>query len=103
VDWDALAARWDATLGGELASIAPVVSNARGLDAHPGEHDGGRAPTGPPSRETQAQALAKALILVSAKHPAWTRHDLVKQLALVLPPETRQLSAQAAGAGARPG
>jgi len=27
VDWDALAARWDATLGGELADIAPAVSN----------------------------------------------------------------------------
>jgi conjugative relaxase-like TrwC/TraI family protein len=33
VDWDALAARWDATLGGQLASIAPAVSNARGPDA----------------------------------------------------------------------
>ena len=33
VDWDALAARWDATIGGQLAGIAPAVSNARGLDA----------------------------------------------------------------------
>ena len=33
VDWDALAARWDATLGGELAGIAPAVSNARGPGA----------------------------------------------------------------------
>ena len=33
VDWDALAARWDATLGGQLARIAPAVSNARGPDA----------------------------------------------------------------------
>jgi AAA domain len=36
--------------------------------------------------------LAKALTLVSAQHPAWTRHDLLKQLALVLPAETRQMS-----------
>jgi conjugative relaxase-like TrwC/TraI family protein len=33
VDWDALATRWDATLGGELADIAPAVSNARGPSA----------------------------------------------------------------------
>ena len=30
IDWDALAQRWDATLGGDLAGIAPAVSNARG-------------------------------------------------------------------------
>ena len=34
VDWDALAQRWDATLGGELAGIAPTVSNARGPGVH---------------------------------------------------------------------
>ena len=33
VDWDALAARWDAMLGGQLAGIAATVSNARGPDA----------------------------------------------------------------------
>jgi hypothetical protein len=96
VDWDALAARWDATICGELVGIAPKVSNARGPDAHAQEHHAGRAPAGPPWREAQAGALAKALVLVSDQHPAWTRHDLLKQLALVMPPETRQMSAQAA-------
>jgi hypothetical protein len=96
VDWDALAARWDTTLGGELARVAPAVSNARGPGAQANEHHGGCAPTGPPTREAQARVLAKALVLVSAKHPAWTRHDLVRQLALVMPPETRQMSSQAA-------
>jgi hypothetical protein len=96
VDWDGLAARWDATLGGELAGIAPTVSNARGPEARVPAHDGGREPGGPPSRESQARALAKALILVSDKHPAWTRHDLLKHLALVMPPETRRMSPQAA-------
>jgi len=33
---------------------------------------------------------------VSAQHPAWTRHDLLKQLALVLPPETRQMNPEEA-------
>ena len=96
VDWDALAQRWDATLGGELAGIAPAVSNAPGPGARASEHHGSRARIGPPTRETQARALAKALSLVSAKHPAWTRHDLVRQLALVMPAETRQMSPQAA-------
>ena len=67
---------------------------ARGAQA--GEHHAGRAPSGPPAREAQARALAKALVLVSGQHPAWTRHDLLKQLALVLPAETRQMSPEEA-------
>ena len=99
VDWDELAARWDATIGGELADIAAAVSTARSPGAPAArEHPGGRAPAGPPTRKAQARALAKALVLVSAKHPVWTRHDLLKQLALVMPAETRQMSPQAAQA-----
>jgi hypothetical protein len=96
LDWDALAARWDATLGGELAGIAPTVSNAHGSSAQGQEHHGGRGLAGPPAREAQERALAKALVLVSDQHPAWTRHDLLKQLALVMPPETRQMRAEEA-------
>ena len=93
VDWDALAARWDATLGGQLAGIAAAVSDARGPDpTAPAAGDG----SGPLSREAQARAVQKALALVSEKQPAWTRHDLVKQLALVLPAESRRMSAPAA-------
>ena len=40
--------------------------------------------------------LAKALTLVSAQHPAWTGHDLLKQLALAMPPETRHMSPEEA-------
>ena len=96
IDWDALAQRWDATLGGELAGIAPAVSDARGPRVQASEHHAGRAPTGPPAPEAQARVLAKALVLVSGQHPAWTRHDLLKQLALVLPAETRQMSPEEA-------
>ena len=96
IDWDALARRWDATLGGDLAGIAPAVSNAGGPGAQASEHHAGRAPSGPPTREAQARALAKALVLVSDQHPAWTRHDLLKQLALVLPPATRRMSPEEA-------
>jgi AAA domain len=66
------------------------------LPHHGREHHAGRAPAGPPAPEAQALALAKALVLVSEKHPAWTRHDLLKQLALVLPAETRQMSPEEA-------
>ena len=96
VDWDALAARWDATLGGQLARIAPAVSNARGPDAIAPAACNDSGPAAPPSRAAQAQAVQKALALVSEKQPAWTRHDLIKQLALVMPAETRQISPQAA-------
>jgi hypothetical protein len=68
----------------------------RGAGVQRREHRGRRAPSGPPTREAQARALAKALVLVSAQHPAWTRHDLLKQLALVLPPKTRQMDSQEA-------
>ena len=85
IDWDALAQRWDAALGGALAGIAPAVSDARGPGTQAGEHHVSRAPSGPPAPEAQARVLAKALVLVSGQHPAWTRHNLVKQLALVLP------------------
>jgi AAA domain/TrwC relaxase len=96
IDWDALARQWDTRLGGALAGIAPVVSDARGPVAQEREHHAGRAPTGPPATEAQTRALAKALVLVSDKHPAWTRHDLLKQLALVLPAETRQMNPEEA-------
>jgi hypothetical protein len=33
---------------------------------------------------------------MSAKHPVWTWHDLLKQLAMVMPPETRCMDALAA-------
>ena len=91
-----LVRRWDATLGGDLAGIAPAVSDARGPGAQAGEHHAGQAPTGPPAPEAQARALAKALVLVSGQHPAWTQHDLLKHLALVLPAETRQMSPEEA-------
>ena len=96
VDWNALAARWDATLGGHLTGIAAAVSNARGPDATAPAAVPGPGPAGPLSREAQARAVQKALALVSERQSAWTRHDLVKQLALVMPAESRRMSAQAA-------
>jgi hypothetical protein len=35
-------------------------------------------------------------VLVSGQHPAWTRHDLLKHLALVMPPQTRQMNPEEA-------
>src|SRR6266487_1262775 len=69
--WEALTARWDATIGGELAAIAETVCD---FDARPG--DSGTAPP----REVQAQAIQQALARVQAEHSAWTRADLMRAL-----------------------
>ncbi len=71
-------------------------ANARGPDADTQPHAERPGPVAPPSPEAQARALAKALTLVSDRHPAWTRHDLLKHLALVMPPQTRQMSPEEA-------
>ena len=101
IDWDALAARWDATIGGELARVAPAVSNAHGpgrsaTEARGGREPGSREAGGPPSRQEQARTVDKALALVTAKQSTWTRHDLLKELALVMPAQTRNMNPQAA-------
>src|ERR1035438_6175675 len=101
IDWDALARRWDATIGGELARIAPAVSNARVPAGSTAAVSNGREPDtaeagGPPLREEQTRTVDKALALVTAKQSTWTRHDLLKQLALVMPAQTRTMNSQAA-------
>ena len=92
IDWDALARRWDAAIGGELAGIAPAVSAMRGTAADGVTPDDARESAGTLSREALVHAAQKALCLVSEKRPTWTRHHLLKQLALVLPAETRNLA-----------
>jgi hypothetical protein len=100
IDWDALAERWDATIGGELAGIAPNVSSARGPDtpttraSHDLAPDSNSAATLP--RRAHVRVVRKALALVSEKEPTWTRHELLKQLALVMPTRTRQMTPSAA-------
>ncbi|MGH2873510.1 MAG: MobF family relaxase, partial [Solirubrobacteraceae bacterium] len=102
IDWDALAARWDATIGGELASIAPAVSNAHGAGGEPAAGKNPE-PRGPQQavclpRAAQIRVVRKALALVSQNKVTWTRHELIKQLALVMPTKTRQLAPRAAQA-----
>jgi hypothetical protein len=101
IDWDALAERWDATIGGELAGIAPSVSNARGPSGGATTYGGGPAPgepapAGPPPREVQVRTVRKALALVSEQKSTWTRHELLKRLALVMPAQSRQMTPAAA-------
>jgi len=98
IDWDALAQRWDAAIGGELAGIAPAVSAMRGPGAGgvtPNSHE---EPGGTLAREVLVRAAQKALCLVSDQRPTWTRHHLLKQLALVMPVQTRDLAAGSAEA-----
>jgi hypothetical protein len=101
IDWDALVERWDATIGGELAGIAPAVSNARSLDGKQVAADSCPEPDGPEPAgslppEARVRVVRKALALVSEKKPTWTRHELIKQIALVMPAQTRQMSPGAA-------
>ena len=96
IDWDALTAKWDAQLGGELASVAPRVSDLRGrghaTHATP-DHAG---PDAGPARAELTRAVQRALTLVQSAHSTWTRADFVKQLALVLPVQTRRMAPEAA-------
>jgi AAA domain/TrwC relaxase len=79
IDWDALAARWDKTLGGELAQIAAD------LGLGPGRAEPGRAgPEGPAVTE-QREAMGAALAKVQQKHSTWTRAQLAGELADCLP------------------
>ena len=92
IDWDALTARWDALLGGELASVAPRVSKLRGH---------GNAARATPDNAGPAQAelthaVQRALTLVQSAQSTWTRADFLKQLALVLPAGTRRMAPEAA-------
>ncbi len=98
IDWDALARRWDAAIGGELASIAPAVSVMHGPGADGETLVGRREPARTLSRDALVRAAQKALCLVSEKRPTWTRHHLLKQLALVMPAETRNLAPASAEA-----
>jgi hypothetical protein len=104
IDWDALVERWDATIGGELASIAIAVSNSgkheakSTTEADPGSFIPGRGPARRLPRDVQVQVVRKALALVSGKKSTWTRHELIKQLALVMPTQTRRMAAAAAQA-----
>jgi hypothetical protein len=92
IDWDVLARRWDAAIGGELAGIAPAVSAMRGAAAGDVTPQDRRQPASTLSRDALVRAAQKALCLVSDQRPTWTRHHLLKQLALVMPAETRNLA-----------
>ena len=96
IDWDALCARWDAKLGGDLASIAPRVSRLRATATDPRATPRNPAPDAAPSREDLTRAVQKALTLVQAKQSTWTRADLLQQLGLVLPVQTRNMTPDAA-------
>ncbi len=84
IDWDALTARWDATLGGQLAAIAEQVCD---FDATPDE--------APPSPEVQERAIEQALASVQASKSTWTRSDLMKNLAWAMGQEFCHLTPDA--------
>ena len=85
IDWDALTAGWDATLGGQLAAIAENVCD---FDARPEE----TAAVELPSREVQERAIKQALASVQAKNSTFTRSDLMKNLAWAMGQESACLT-----------
>jgi AAA domain/TrwC relaxase len=70
IDWDALTAKWDATIGGQLAAIAEEVCD---FDATPDETS--------PSPDVQGQVIEEALAKVQSSRSTWTRSDLMRSLA----------------------
>ena len=76
IDWDALARKWDATIGGRLAAIGDRV-----CDFAP------RALSAVPSQAEQERAVELALVAVQTAHSTWTRSDLMKHLAWTMGPE----------------
>jgi len=67
IDWDKLAARWDARFGGKLAGLADRIC-----------HWGGR-PGHEPTEQDKRQAVAEALAKVETKS-TWSRSDLMRAL-----------------------
>jgi hypothetical protein len=84
ISWDEYALRWDARASGDLAQIARKV--ARGPQAH--AHG--------PSDAQLAVAAQTALARVQAQQSTWSRADLMKQVGLAMPPESRNLEPEAA-------
>jgi conjugative relaxase-like TrwC/TraI family protein len=76
IDWDQLAAKWDATIGGKLAAIAEAVCTF-----------GGQVPGTASAGDAGAQVISEALAAVQAKHSTWTRSDLMKYLGRAMGPE----------------
>jgi hypothetical protein len=85
-DWDEMAARWDAQLSEPLAAIAHAVSTLS-----PCKEPAPREPAAQLSAQACAHAAQIALAQVQAAHSTWTRADLLKQLALAMPAESRAI------------
>ena len=91
IDWDELAAQWDAQYGGDLAQIALDLGLGPGgaVQARAGGGEG-------PSPEEQTASMAAALARVQAKHAAWNRGQLCGELADCLPASIANLEPAAA-------
>ena len=95
IDWDAScagwSAKWDAELSGDLASVAASVSKLRAHAGNAREEKDAQDTHAEVTQEDLTRATQRALVLVQEKQSTWTRSDLMKQIALVLPVETRHL------------
>ena len=102
IDWDAKladwAAKWDERDGSSLAQVAQRVSNLGGPDGGTrAAGDREPEPGGPaPTADAQTRAMQQALARVQAAHSTWSRADLMREMADVLPAEARQMEPAAA-------
>jgi conjugative relaxase-like TrwC/TraI family protein len=74
IDWDALAERWDQSLGGELAAIYHNVHT-----------ETGPADLATPTAQAQAEAAHQGLAAVQASRATWTRADLMRHIGNAMP------------------
>jgi conjugative relaxase-like TrwC/TraI family protein len=85
IDWDALAAEWDATIGGQLAQIAGQVCDFQARRADE---------AAVPPTVVQERAIAQALAAIQGRRSTWTRSELMKNLAWAMgqeyAPDARQ-------------
>jgi conjugative relaxase-like TrwC/TraI family protein len=104
IDWRDKAEEWDATIGGDLAQIAPRVSNLGAAHGprEPGARDGEAQARGLAAAraavpaDAQARTMTAALARVQEKHSTWTRADLMREMSALLPDQAHQLAPAAA-------
>ena len=95
IDWETYAATWDAKWealdGTRLAAVAGRVSSLRGPGAAGALREPGELAPAPP-RDAQLRTMQRALARVQERHSAWTRADLMREIADKMPLEAHLMA-----------
>jgi conjugative relaxase-like TrwC/TraI family protein len=98
INWDDYLAKWapkwEAGDGSSLAAVAGKVSSLRGPDDAPREPGSAQATDAQTqlSADAQTRVMQAALARVQQREPAWTRADLMREIADCMPPEAAQMT-----------